>query len=99
MKFLNLNAIQTYLSIALAVLAVLLGNLGCTLGLDGKFDCSQAIISPSTLGYIAMATSFLKFVVIPAIQPGGWFRNMFEVKVPVSDSGATGTVAPEDVKA
>jgi len=99
MKFLNLNALQTYLTAILAAMPVLLVNLGCTLdAVTGKLDCSQAIIAPTTLGYVALAIGFLKTVVIPALQPGGWFRNLFEVKAPVSTSGATGTVSPSDVK-
>lgn len=98
MKFLNLNALQTYLTAILAALPVLLVNLGCSLdAITGKLDCSQAIIAPTTLGYVALAIGFLKTVLIPALQPGGWFRNLFEPKVPVSDSGDVGTVTQKQV--
>jgi hypothetical protein len=99
MKFLNLNAIQTYLSAILAALPVLLVNLGCTLdAVTQKLDCSQAYIAPTTLGWIAAAIGFVKLVVIPAIQDGGWFRNLFNPKVPVSDTGDPGTVTQTQVE-
>lgn len=98
MKFLNLNAIQTYLSAILAGMLVLLPYLGCSVdAVTSSVDCANAIISPTLLSYVAMAASFLKFVLIPAVQPGGWFRNLFEPKVPVSSSGDVGTVTAAQV--
>lgn len=95
----NLNAIQTYLSAILAALPILLVNLGCTLdAVTQKLDCSNAVIAPTTLGWIAAAIGFIKLVVIPAIQDGGWFRNLFSPKVPVSTSGDAGTVKPAAVQ-
>lgn len=100
MKFLNLNALQTVLSAILAALPVLLINLGCTDPTGtGRLDCSQASFSPWLLMYIAGGISLLKFFVLPAIQPGGWFRNLFEPKVPVSPTGAVGTVTQGQVDA
>lgn len=104
MKFINLNAIQTYLSAMLAAMPVLLVNLGCTLdAVTNKLDCSQAYIAPTTLGWVAAGIGFVKLVIIPAIQPGGWFRNLFDPKVPVvatspAEVQPSGTVAPSDVK-
>lgn len=95
----NLNAIQTALTAVLAILPVLLVNLGCTQdAVTGKLDCSTAFFSPEILGYIAAAVGFLKLVVIPALQDGGWFRNLFSPKVPVSTSGDAGTVKPAAVQ-
>lgn len=104
MKFLNLNSLQTYLSAILAALPVLLVNLGCTLdAVTQKLDCSQAIIAPTTLGWIAAGIGFIKLVIIPAIQPGGWLNNLFATKAPVvattpSEAQPKGTVAPSDVQ-
>lgn len=97
MKFLNLNALQSYLTAILMALPVLLLNLGCTQDAVGKLDCSTAFIAPTTLGYIAAGIGFLKLVVLPLLQPGGWFRNIFEPKVPVSASGDPGTVTQAQV--
>lgn len=98
MKFLNLNALQTYLSALLAALPILLVNLGCTLdAVTQKLDCSNAIVSPTLLGYVAAGIGIIKLFVIPAIQDGGWFRNLFNPKVPVSASGDPGTVTQTQV--
>lgn len=93
----NLNAIQTFLTAILAALPILLVNLGCTQDATGRLDCSTAFVSPIILGYVATAIGFLKLVVIPAMQPGGWFRNLFAPKVPVSPTGDPGTVTQTQV--
>ncbi len=93
MKFLNLNAIQTYLTGINYALIALLTQFGClTDTATGKVTCTAASFSPEILFYVATVVNVVKLVFIPAVQPGGWFRNMFETKVPVSTSGATGTV-------
>lgn len=94
-----INTVQTILSAALASLPVLLVNLGCTMdAVTGKLDCSQAYVAPTTLGYIAIGIGFLKLVVLPAIQPGGWFRNLFGDKTVVTTQPSPGTVSPADVR-
>jgi hypothetical protein len=99
MKFLNLNSLQTVLSAILATLPVMLVNLGCTLdSVTQKLDCSTAWFAPELLGYVALAIGFIKLVVIPAIDNGGWFRNLFSPKVPVSASGEPGTVTQRQVQ-
>lgn len=98
MKFLNLNAIQTYLTMALGVLGFFLIKAGCTGTAEAVAECSKVqILTPEMAGWLLAGVTFLKTVVIPAIQPGGWFRNLFEPKVPVSTSGATGTVSKDAV--
>lgn len=98
---LNLNALQTYLSGILAAVPIILANVGCTVDANGVTSCASSVfpwLTATVVAYIAGITSVLKFIVIPAIQPGGWFRNLFEPKVPVSTTPVAGTVAPEQVK-
>lgn len=98
MKFLNLNAIQTYLTALIVSLPVGLVELGCSAdAVSHALDCSHAIVSPAALAWVVAALGFVKLVVLPALQPGGWFRNLFEPKVPVSASAAPGTVHPADI--
>lgn len=99
MKFLNLNALQTYLTLAIGLVMYLLVGLGCTQTAAGVLDCSQStIIGPKVATFMIGAIIFAKTVVLPAIQPGGWFRNLFEPKVPVSASGDPGTVTQAQVE-
>lgn len=97
MKFLNLNALQTYISAALVGIPMILVGLGCIQLPGGGLNCSASPISPAAAAWIIAALGVLKFGILPAIQPGGWFRNLFEPKVPVSTSSAPGTVMPHDV--
>lgn len=100
MKFMNLNALQTYVSALLVAIPALFISLGCTQMVTGALDCSLStlpILTPSVALYTTGVLAVLKFFVIPALQPGGLFRNLFEPKVPVSPTGAPGTVAPSDV--
>jgi hypothetical protein len=97
MKFLNLNAFQTYISAALVAVPMILVGFGCVQAVTGTLDCSGSILSPRVTAWIIGALAVLKFGILPATQPGGWFRNLFEPKVPVSTSAAPGTVMPHDV--
>ena len=100
MKGLNLNAVQTYLTAIITALPVLLVSLGCTQSITGALDCSASVISPAVAAYIVAALGFVKLVALPAIQPGGWFNNLFAVKVPVVPSieaETPGTVTPAQV--
>lgn len=99
MNGLNLNALQTYLTAIIAAVPVLLVSLGCTQDALGNLDCSAAIISPAAAAYIVAALGFIKLVVLPAIQPGGWFNNLFAPKVPVTPASddTPGTVSPQDI--
>lgn len=98
MKFLNLNALQTYLALGLGIVGYFLIKAGCTGTAEQVAECSKvSIITPEMAGWLLAGVTFIKTVIIPAIQPGGWFRNLFEPKVPVSTSGATGTVSKDAV--
>lgn len=98
MKFLNLNALQTYLTLAIGLIGYALVASGCTGTAEAISSCEAGrLLSPAMYGYILGGLTFLKTVALPAIQPGGWFRNLFEPKVPVSATGATGTVTQSQV--
>lgn len=93
-----LNTVQTVLSAVNGILIVVLMNLGCVTGVDGKLDCSAAWFEPSTIAIVAIVSNTLKFVVIPWLQPGGLLRNLFGDKTVVTSTPAPGTVAPTDVR-
>lgn len=101
MKFLNLNAVQTYVSAALYAIPAVFLSLGCTQLVTGALDCSAAmlpILTPKVTLWTTSLLAVLKFAVLPALQPGGWFRNLFEPKVPVTPTPAPGTVSPAAVR-
>lgn len=97
-----INILQTVLTIIMTVLPPILLALGCTQDATGKLDCSQALVSPLTLGYIVTGIGLIKTVVLPWFAPGGWIRNLFgdrAVVAPAASPAATpGTVAPSDVR-
>lgn len=96
----NFNAIQTVLSGVNALLIALLTQIGCLPGADGKLVCTVAgigFLTPAILGVAATISNILKFFILPAMQPGGWFRNLFAPKVPVSPTGDPGTVTQTQV--
>lgn len=101
MKFLNLNSLQTLASALLVAIPPVLVSQGCTLEAQGALDCSHAVLpfllSPNVTIGITGFLAVLKFVVVPWLQPGGLVRNLFSPKVPISESGAVGTVAPDHV--
>lgn len=102
-KFFNLNTVQTILSAALVGLPLLLKATGCIDVAtpdpnDADLDCSKSLLSPTLVWWALGIVTTLKFVIIPWLQPGGLVRNLFEPKVPVSTSGATGTVTPAQVQ-
>jgi hypothetical protein len=101
MKFINLNAVQTYVSALLVAIPALFIAVGCTQNALGALDCSMSklpILTPTVTLYTTGFLAVLKFAIIPALQPGGWFRNLFAPKVPISPTGAPGTVKPQQVK-
>jgi hypothetical protein len=101
MQFWNLNAFQTYASALLVTVPALFISLGCSQLPTGGFDCSHStlpILTPAVVLYTTGFLAVVKFFVLPALQPGGWFRNLFEPKVPVSETKAPGTVTPAQVK-
>lgn len=79
----NLNFVQTLLSALLVAIPAFLVGFGCTTDATGAVDCSQSTLSPMVVTVLLGFISLLKFVIIPAIQPGGWFRNLFSPKEPV----------------
>ena len=100
MKFLNLNAAQTYVSALLVAIPSLFVSVGCSQSPIGALDCSQSmlpILTPTVTLYTTAGLALLKFGILPAVQPGGWFRNLFEPKVPVTTTMAPGTVHPDQV--
>lgn len=106
MRFLNLNTAQTVISAILYAIPLVLVKFGCTTinpGLPNEaLDCSSSqLITPMMAVWMGSILAFLKFIVIPALQPGGLFRNLFDSKVPIAptpDKQITGTVVPADVK-
>lgn len=101
MNVFNLNTLQTLLSGINAALIAMLLAIGCVTGVDGKLVCTVAgigFLTPAMLGWAATISNFLKFIIIPAMQPGGWLNNLFAPKVPVSASGAVGTVTLKQVE-
>lgn len=98
MKFLNLNTLQTILSALLVALPLFLLGIGCTQeALGNRLDCSQSIIGPVFGAWATGFIAILKFFIVPMLQPGGWARNLFDPKVPVTTANAPGTVHPDDV--
>lgn len=97
-----INILQTVLTVIMTVVPTILISFGCTQGTTGDLDCSQAIISPWTLGKIVLALGIIKTIILPWLAPGGWVRNLFgerAVVVPQNSSAATpGTVSPADVR-
>jgi lysozyme len=81
MKFANLNALQTYLTVAIGAIVFAMLGLGCTQTVTGVLDCSQsAWINPTVAGWLIAVIAAIKTLVLPFLQPGGWFRNMFEAR-------------------
>lgn len=97
-----INILQTVLTVLMTVVPTILLALGCTQDAAGNLDCSNAVVSPLTLGYIVTAIGLIKTVVLPWFAPGGWLRNLFgdrAVVAPASSTSATaGTVSPADVR-
>lgn len=100
MNFLNLNAIQTYISALLVAIPVALLNLGCTQLPTGDLDCTQSVLSPMLAGWILSALAVAKFLVLPLMQQGGWFNNLFMPRAPVvpAEQSVPGTVSPTQVR-
>ncbi len=99
MKFLNLNTAQTVLSALLVALPSVFVAFGCTQLVNGAFDCSDStVFTPTSAVWASAVIAVLKFGIIPAIQDGGWARNLFSPKVPVTTTSAPGTVSPADVR-
>lgn len=98
-KYANLNTLQTLVSALMAVMIVVMPYLGCTVDPSGtRVDCSaSSFITPEIGFWVGIVLAALKFVVIPTMQPGGLVRNLFNPKVPVSTSGAEGTVKPAQI--
>lgn len=106
MKIFNINSLQTLLSVVLAIATGLLTQLGCVQDVaTAKLVCTVSNfpwLTPTTLGSVAGVVTFLKLVVLPWLQPGGWLHNLFGQKVAVVPAGSTaatpGTVSPVDVR-
>lgn len=99
MKFWNLNALQSLLTALLGAVPVIFAAFGCTTLATGALDCTQStVFSPKAALIAGGVITVLKLVIIPWLQPGGLVRNLFELKVPVSQSGAPGTVFPEQIQ-
>lgn len=102
-KFINLNTLQTILSAVLVGLPLMLKATGCVEVVtpdpnDADLDCAQSMLSPTLVWWGLGIVTTLKFVIIPWLQPGGLVRNLFQPKVPISTSGAPGTVTPTQVQ-
>lgn len=95
----NVNALQTYLTLAIGAMWWLLKEFGCTETVPGMLNCSAShLLNPTVAVWVTSVLIVIKLGVLPAISEGGWARNLFWPKVPVSDSGAAGTVTPFQVQ-
>lgn len=98
-KYWNLNALQSLLTALLGAVPIVFAAFGCAMLPNGALDCSVSPFFTPKMALIASTIlTVLKLAVIPAIQDGGWFRNIVSPKVPVSNSGAPGTVDPGSIQ-